>query len=195
MKVSHSCLSSGRLAVLVLACVLLLATIAQGKYSGGSGMAAANSLLNNRDSRTGTFPNPNKMPYPTSTYVDSRDDPYTRDFPNPTNRKKRGFIDYWGNPLIVDTKIHDVKFCNGTKWSSEPDGIVSWIPEPVLKSMNGVSYYEYFALLSGQGFYGYNDPTHSLYTPYVYGPIDNNGNDASNTATSPKTSEFSNRSA
>ncbi len=148
----------------------------------GPGQIPANALLNNR-LRDGSWSNP-ALPYPTSTYVDSREDPYTAGSPNPFDSKKKGFWDasvvgnkvlLW-NPTVVDTRIHDVRFCNGTKWSSEPDGIVDWIPEPVARSMNGVNYYEYMILLSGIGYFPIGP---NAYGHFVYGPIDGHGNDTS----------------
>ncbi len=138
------------------------------------GAIPANSLLNNRR-KDGTWSNPS-MPYPTSTYYDSKNDRFTANEPNPFDKNKKGFWDYHyekgkmilTNPTVVDTRVHDVRFCNGTKGSEEPDGIVDYIPEPVLKTMNGVSYYEYMALLSGVGYMPIG-PNH--YGHLVYGPM------------------------
>ena len=155
----------------------------------------ANVMLLNNRLPSGSWSN-SGLPYPTSTYYDSGQDQYTNTGLNPNSTNKNriyGFTDGLGNPLIVNTRIHDVKFCNGIisssvvkydqygkiDFSNPESGIVNFIPQPVLKTLNGVSYYEYLALLSGVGFSSQKkiNATGEL-NHYVYGPmaIDSSGN-------------------
>jgi hypothetical protein len=133
----------------------------------------ANSLLNS------DWENPNPDMYPTYTRVDNTG---------------AGFVEHadllLDRLLVVNTKITDVKFCNGTVgltetlpgatdptkaefWTANPNGISDVIPAPLSKELNHVKWHEFNMLISGIGFAGYSEQF--VACPYyhtAYGPIE-----------------------
>jgi len=98
-----------------------------------------------------------------------------------------GFSDVEGGNLVIETAVHDVRFCDGQKRTDAWGGISRDIPTPLRKERNGVEFYEDTLLLSGIGFHGeQNSLSHNPYCHYVFGPIDHNGNDQSWNIFSPR---------
>ncbi|MDJ0764695.1 MAG: hypothetical protein QNJ97_17075 [Myxococcota bacterium] len=98
-----------------------------------------------------------------------------------------GFQDLDGGDLVIDTGVHDVKFCVGVNRTDQQGGISERIPRPLLKEINGVVFYEDNLLLSGVGFHGENKETlYNPYSHYAFGPIDRDGNDQSDNPDSPR---------
>jgi hypothetical protein len=89
-----------------------------------------------------------------------------------------GVKDAFGQPYEVRTRVTAVRFHVGTIPSTAPGGLSS-TPQPQLKELHGVRYYQVTGELSGIG-----------HTPigveYVYGPIDAKGVDQSQNPASPR---------
>ena len=70
------------------------------------------------------------------------------------NSHNSGFVDPEGEPLVISTRIHNVRFCVGDRRTDELGGISEYIEPPLEKNRNGVEYFEENLLLSGVGFHG-----------------------------------------
>lgn len=99
------------------------------------------------------------------------------------NELNRNFLDYDGDPLVIDTMITAVKFCVGGERSDATGGLSDAPTTPLRFVRNGVAYDEWTLLVSGIGFHGLADTGQpNPYAHYVFGPIDSNGVDQSHTA-------------